>query len=635
MNRRSNHSCIITMTILAVLVLAPMASEADPPSADLAWGTYVCDPYSTEGAGPDAIRVEALRKITPEIAFAFPDDGIQINATEEKGFDITAANATGRGAGAKVVYVVFGLFVRDAGGQGQQAPIPTSWEADFRPIPDPVVLVLRDINSPVGTFDGESGEPGWLYCKPAGDLKGDVAFWLTLTQDSGPYPWTIKDSNAAPTDPPVASGNLTYAKEPVFGVRYWDSGHNLAVGAYTLTVTKAGGFEREIDFAVVSVTLYKLNTIWSPSFVLRPTPDLFTVDRIAGIRIRGPGAYKEIKAKMWTDADPNIATSHTDLLEDPAGDYRNTDTGRWPRFYLEYQANEQRLKIVDEAEKLHVYPMISDVNQEHLEVSEKVDLAEVAVMDATATDDAKAFYDRMTADGSGDPCWAGVGKYIWSVVGDRINITDDNCVAFGKKADILYIAGHGVSSKPGVYGAKLEDDPQRQHALGNYDATPDDPKGFQPSDIAGDWNNGELEWFITAVCSQLYNTNGDSPPPTDNVVKWVKAMPKVHGHFGYRYGAPGGGIDAVIAKRFVSYTKTMTFVEAWMEANFAEGYTPGDYDPWNAGVLVQTDCIMDQWKAAFPTQDGTTYTYYWIDKDKNGDGTKGDGEIKHYPITIP
>ena len=239
MNQQSNHSCIITMTILGVLVLAPMASEADAPSADLVWGTYVCDPYSTEGAGPDAIRVKAKRRITPEIAFAFPDDGIQIQATEEKGFDILAANATGRGAGAKVVYVVYGLFLRDAGGQGQQGQIPLSWEADFRPSTDPVVLVLRDMNSPVGTFDGESGDPARLYCKPAGDLKGDVAFWLLEGTDE--YTWDIGVSN----------GKLNAANE------YRDSKRNLAVGTHTLTVTKAGGFERKINFAVVAVSLYK------------------------------------------------------------------------------------------------------------------------------------------------------------------------------------------------------------------------------------------------------------------------------------------------------------------------------------------------------------------------------------------
>lgn len=616
------------MTILGLLVAARSASAA-VPIADLGTGTYICEPFSTEVAGPDTLFVKASRPITPDSAFAFPEDASEITPTTEQGTNIIAANATGRAAGMQVLYVVRGKFVVEGGGQRQGGKRPT-WEADYRPDNvGSVLLALKDANTCAGQFDSEGGVPNRVFCKAMVDGKGDVEFWLTLTQDSGTYSWDIKQGETS-----KGSGYLAYAEHPTSGKKYWDSKGDLSVGLYTLKVTKGESFEREIEFAIVSVDLFKKNETWTSDWVIS-FPALFTRDRIAGIEIKGPGDGEgmSVQVELYTDYDTENKVTTPYLTEDPPDVRRNSGTDSWPKFHLEYDESEKRLKVVDEWEKLHVIPIINGVKQEHLEATGQVDLAEVAAMDATPTDDAKAFYDGMTAHASGDPCWAGVAKAVWSIEADRPHITDDNCVACGKKADIFYLAGHGYTTAAAIGGKNMAD-----HPLG--DVANLNGKEFTPEDIGGDWNNGELEWCVFAACSQLYIEDGGNPKVGDNLIAWIKAMPKVHALFGYSYTAPGGDEepDVTIANRFVAYTKTKTFVDAWMEANLNQPEKAG----FKAVAMVQKECTegnADKWKSAtaFPTADGAAVEYelYWINPDKNGDGTKNDPEIQHYSITVP
>ncbi len=551
------------------------------------------------------------------------DDGAIYNPQQQKGvFDIlpVRVRVEGRKGIGTIYWVEVSLKGYPTGTVGiTSAPTTTKpwWGGEVLGMRTGGLLVLKDMNTSLGTFDGETGEPDPVYFKAAADVKGDVEFWVT--SGSGEYSWEITPGDNSNNVKLTSANNYKAPK------------NDLGVGTYTLKVTKGADFNREISFAVVAVSLYKKNAVWSADWVLKPTPDLFTLDRIAGIRIEGPGTGKEIKAKMWSSADPDpehVATSHTNLAEDPSGSgvYRNTGTGRWPRFYWTWQPEMQRLKVDDEDGTLNVFPIIDGTDQVHLSVGQKVDLGEVSAIDATESDDAETFFDSMTEYGENKPSWGMGDSYYWSESSNREHITDDNCVKFGKKTDMLYVAGHGNSTKfVGVYGPRVQDNPE--HPLGNHDKTPMDPRGFQPSDIGTEWANGELEWLVLAACSQLYMVTLGSPIPADYAVKWAEDTPKVHAILGYRGGCPSGPTDERIAARFANCTLTCTFVEAWLGVSRFEPDTGGAHTPWNVAVLVQLECVDDKWKDAtkFPSPQTaeTRYKFYWYDTDA-GSATYGD-----------
>jgi hypothetical protein len=472
-------------------------------------------------------------------------------------------------------------------------------------------LVLKDTNSgctETDLTDSDQNTPE-LYCKRAGDGKGDVEFWLNV--DSGTYDWVIKKGETS-----VGSGTLTT------GNSYKASASNLSVDFYTLEVTKQGDgtFKRRIDFGVVSVWLCKNNTEWTADWGLSSTPDLFTVTTVAGIQIEGVGAGKTVQVKVWSSED----TDHkpTQALTESSACYRNTGTDVWPHFYTVYQAANKRLKITDETSRLHVLPILGGEEQAHLAKDEKVDLAEVAVVDATPTDDAKRFWDWITDNTPAGTQWASVGKRIWSVAGDRPSITDDTCVDFGSKADILYIAGHGSTAGPAAVCGSAVDDPN--HPLGT---APSDTKAFAPGDIGTSWNNGELEWLILAVCSQVRIADWESPVAGDNAIVWIKAMPKVHMLLGYFDAAPSAPTDVNIAGDFVGrlepgYPHDHVHI-AWLLAN--KGRIGDNENAKHASAMVNfnNDPQGDDYKGdrtfsywGFPTADdpGQKYRYYWIDK---------------------
>jgi len=340
--------------------------------------------------------------------------------------------------------------------------------------------------------------------------------------------------------------------------------------------------------------LYKDNTTWTEEARLTSDPvHLFTMDVIAGVEIlSAPG--KTVKAKMWTGDDTENKVTIT-LTETGAGTgvYRNTGTDTWPHFYKEYQVANKRLKVVDEDKKWYVVPIVDNKEYPGLEVSEKVDAAEIAAVDGTPSLDAAEIYGDMTADPHN---WEGVALY--DVNHNKAQGTGAKCVELGAQVDLLNVSGHGLKTKAEVYG---------EEGYGLYNDT------FTPSDIGASWDNGELEWLVLASCSQV-RVGGDDPwntPPaaTDNGVIWIKAMPEVHGLFGYRDSAPGGGTDVNVANAFAARLHNDYVVHvAWCLAN-------KDFLAWNATALVNVNNVDDCMYTldAFPTADnpGSEYCFWW------------------------
>jgi hypothetical protein len=297
---------------------------------------------------------------------------------------------------------------------------------------------------------------------------------------------------------------------------------------------------------------------------------------------------------MWTGDDPEH--KGTIILQETGagtGVYRNTGAGAAPYFYEEYQPVDNRLKVVDEDKKWYVVPIVNMKKYPGLEVSEKVDAAEVAAVDGTPSLDAAEIYNDMSAD---PHYWNGVALY--DVNHNKAQGTGAKCVELGAKVDLLNVSGHGLKTKAEVYG---------EEGYGLYNDT------FTPSDIGASWDNGELEWLVLASCSQV-RVGGDDPwntPPaaTDNGVIWIKAMPKVHGLFGYRDSAPGGGTDVNVANAFAARLHNDYVVHvAWCLAN-------KDFHAWNATALVNVNNIDDRMYTldAFPTADnpGSEYCFWW------------------------
>ena len=279
--------------------------------------------------------------------------------------------------------------------------------------------------------------------------------------------------------------------------------------------------------------------------------------------------------------------------------YRNTGTDTWPHFYKEYQAANKRLKVVDEDKKWYVVPIVDDKEYPGLEVSEKVDAAEVAAVDGTPSLDAEEIYDDMTADPHN---WNGVALY--DVNNNPVQGTGAKCVELGAEVDLLNVSGHSHLPTVGIKGEE------------GYGLTTDN---FDPSDIGQAWSNGELEWCLLAACSQVAVSDPPDPDNGDFGIQWIKAMPKVHALLGYYHTAPSGGVDVNIAddfcERLAPGGEYNDVVGAWMLANRPDLTTcPGKY----ATMLVNMNNIHDEMYTldAFPTEDapGNSYMYFYIEE---------------------
>ncbi|MGB2937207.1 MAG: DUF6345 domain-containing protein [Phycisphaerae bacterium] len=424
---------------------------------------------------------------------------------------------------------------------------------------------------------------------------GDMAF----KEFPSPNPWHFVDIETDPEAPPGSADTDTGSaiKISVEGVPETAGAWPLK-GEGNLTPPPGGQGTAEFHWSAkaykIFPILYKDNTTWTEEARLTSDPvHLFTMDVIAGVEIlSAPG--KTVKAKMWTGDDTENKVTIT-LTETGAGTgvYRNTGTDTWPHFYRIYDAANKRLKVMDEDKKWYVVPIVDDKEYPGLEVSEKVDAAEVAAVDGTPSLDAEEIYDDMTADPHN---WNGVALY--DVNNNKALGTGAKCVELGAQVDLLNVSGHGLKTKAEVYG---------EEGYGLYNDT------FTPSDIGASWDNGELEWLVLASCSQV-RVGGDDPwntPPaaTDNGVIWIKAMPKVHDLLGYRDSAPGGGTDVNVANAFAArlHNGDVVYV-AWCLAN-------EDFHAWNATALVNVNNIDDCMYTLddFPTADnpGNEYVFWW------------------------
>jgi hypothetical protein len=199
---------------------------------------------------------------------------------------------------------------------------------------------------------------------------------------------------------------------------------------------------------------------------------------------------------------------------------------------------------------------------------------------------------------------------------------------------MLYIAGHGLSSTPAVWGCQA-DDPN--HPLGIYSDPTTIDKAFVPDDIGTSWDNGVLEWLILAVCSQV-RVGGDDPwsndpAANDNGVLWIKKMDKVHALLGYRDAAPGNGTDVNVAGDFVERLEPGGNHDevhiAWCLAN-------RDRHAWNATALVNVNNLTDKtWTVGvFPTPDnpGTSYRFFWW---RNEGTLFDDWHLRYKTFTLP
>ena len=492
---------------------------------------------------------------------------------------------------------------------------------------------LEEVKDGEVTQQGETDHPGEAEPVPPESVTkvGDNITIVsnTMTPPPGgwafkefpsPNPWHFVDIETDPEAPPGSADTDTGSaiKISVEGVPETAGAWPLK-GEGNLTPPPGGQGTAEFHWSAkaykIFPILYKDNTTWTEEARLTSDPvHLFTMDVIAGVEIlSAPG--KTVKAKMWTGDDTENKVTIT-LTETGAGTgvYRNTGTDTWPHFYRIYDAANKRLKVVDEDKKWYVVPIVDNKEYSGLEVSEKVDAAEVAVVDATPSDDAKQFWDCMTDGAPPGTMWADAGKRIWSVPADRPHVTDDTCVDFGSKADMLYIAGHGLASTAAIWGSQ-NDDPD--HPLGIYQDPATVDKAFTPGDIGGSWDNGEIEWCLLAVCSQV--AVSDPPVNGDLGIQWIKAMPKVHALFGYRDTAPSGGVDVDIADDFCerlapggNYDSVQL---AWMFANRPDEKTvPGLF----ATALVNENNMEDHMYTLdrFPAADnpGSEYRYWWIEK---------------------
>jgi len=351
------------------------------------------------------------------------------------------------------------------------------------------------------------------------------------------------------------------------------------------------------ELFVLEIELFKDNTTWTEEARLTSDPvHLFTMDVIAGIEIQtAPG--ETVKAKMWTGDDPeHKGTIYLQETGAGTGVYRNTGPGAAPYFYEEYQPSANRLKVVNEDKKWYVVPIVDDKENPNLEVSEKVDAAEVAAVDGTPSLDAAEIHNDMRAD---PHYWNGVALY--DVNHNPAQGTGAKCVELGAQVDLLNVSGHshrptvGISGEDG-YGLKTDN--------------------FDPSDIGSAWDEGELEWCLLAACFQV---SVDGPEPQSDWGKtWIQAMPNVHALLGYRLEAPTDGVDVAIANAFAERLApggdNHDYVHmAWMLAN-----RPSSTDCTNrhGSCIVNVNNLDDKMYTLeyFPTADdpGNEYQYFFI-----------------------
>jgi hypothetical protein len=386
-----------------------------------------------------------------------------------------------------------------------------------------------------------------------------------------------------------------------------------------------GGDDPMAGVEAETIRLFRDNTTWTSEAVLKDDPiPLFCRTIPVGVEV-----VFDNDLPQGTDVSVRVSS-----LKEPANTfmvtltkcanhtYRNTQDSH-PLLYKEFSVANKTLCIPDEEHKVKAELFVGGVAR-NLSAANLVDAAEVAVLDATPSDDAKRFWDWTTDNQPAGTQWGSAGKRIWSVAGDREHITDDNCVDFGSKADMLYIAGHGLTSVAAVWGSSNDD---QNHPLGIYQNQNTIAKAFQPSDIGNAWNNGELEWCVLAVCSQVRLSNPGNPVANDNAVLWIKAMPKVHMLLGYRHSAPSAPHDVNISGDFVARLENGNPHDhvhmAWLLAN--KGRIDDKDTAQNATAMVNfnNDPQNDDDKgdkthtvSQFPTKDdpGNKYVYYWIDK---------------------
>lgn len=338
-----------------------------------------------------------------------------------------------------------------------------------------------------------------------------------------------------------------------------------------------------------TVKFYENNTSWSAAAELvSPHGHLFTLSDVTGIEVHGvPNCT--VQAKIWSSDD----SAHTKTItlspsSASASVYRNSGDGAWPLWGGSYSSSYRRLKNVDESGTLIVQLIVNGVTLPICAPSEKIDLAEIAVVDGTPSDDAWTLYLELYN----------------SFYGIKSDTDGDGstCVEYGAKADFLNVSGHSHLPTVGVTGES------------GYGLASDN---FDPSDIGNSWNNGELEWCLLAVCSQVH-VNENSPSTSDFGIKWIKAMPKVHALLGYQNIAPSGGVDSQIATDFVQNMADDHIHIAWMLANRPDSSTcPGI----NATALVNVNNLEDKMgelgKFATKDETGNQYRYFWIEREGN------------------
>lgn len=195
---------------------------------------------------------------------------------------------------------------------------------------------------------------------------------------------------------------------------------------------------------------------------------------------------------------------------------------------------------------------------------------EYCAIDVTTTPDAKAFANEMkTISGwinrgvghvlEGDESFQPHSGVIWDVNKAEPNVVETDLLnaGFENQADILYFAGYGYIEEP-IVDVWLWD-----WRL-TYEGGNPEIASYQ---TFGVWND-DLDWAVLATDSVLkvdFDSNGwPSGPGTNWSEKLRGSNNPAHGLFGYHAGAPGAGVDDVIAKDFVEKLKSgNTFIDAW------------------------------------------------------------------------
>lgn len=437
-----------------------------------------------------------------------------------------------------------------------------------------------------------------------GDVGGDYVMptnWTVQTGQEAYYTPTqlLGSGNREVTlyiegvSTPTSSSNITVSIVPIIA----RDGTTITLPEAT-TVPENYNLSDAVTIITSPLKLYRKNTEWTRPWELKNIPELFLLNWHAGIEFKTtPGS--QVQAKIWTSCDAsNQQTISLTETSSGSGIFRNTGSNVWPLFDNAFNSSEKRLAIEDASDEnnyLHVVPIVGGTELSYFEQKKKIDLAEVAAVDGTSSDDANSFYNAMPST------WKKRGIYC-SQTSNEADGTGTKCVELGKKVDMLYIAGHSFSgaTEAGIRG---------ESGFGL------DTDNFKPSSIGTNWSNGELEWLILAACNQVNYNQEYGDDIQNNGVSWLNAMPKVHCLMGYRLNAPTGGVDSTIASSFVTHLSSDHVHMAWMLANRP---AQDNCVNRNASALVNINNIDDKFNTsnAFPTPDkpANSYRYYYIEK---------------------